>query len=444
MRSRHVFPRHTKADLPIAVAGDGPFIVDADGHRYLDACGGAAVSCLGHSDETLASAIRAQADALAYAHTSFFTTDPAEQLAERLAKLAPGDLNRTYFVSGGSEAMEAALKLARQFHMESEQPNRINIIARWQSYHGNTLGALSAGGNRWRRAQFEPMLSPAMHHVSPCNAYRGQLVGETDDAYGDRLASEFEAKIMELGAGTVAAFVAEPVVGATMGAVPPVDGYLRKMKSVCERYGILMILDEVMCGMGRTGTLFACEQDGVEPDMIAIAKGLGAGAQPIGALMVSDRIYDTLESGSGFFQHGHTYLGHPMACAVGNAVLERLIDDDVLGQVRPAGQRLRDALTARFGNHPHVGDVRGRGLFMGIEMVADRGTKQPFDPGFGLAAKIKKRAMTERLMCYPMSGTIDGQRGDHILLAPPFIIDETHIEMIVDRLSIAIEASLPN
>ncbi|MEM1376022.1 MAG: aspartate aminotransferase family protein [Pseudomonadota bacterium] len=444
MLSRHVFPRYTKAELPIAVGGDGPFIIDANGHRYLDACGGAAVSCLGHCDAHLTSVLRQQAEAMTYAHTSFFTSEPAERLAGRLANLAPGDLNRVYFVSGGSEAMEAALKLARQYYLEKGEPKRANIIARWQSYHGNTLGALSAGGNRWRRAQFEPMLSPAMHHVSQCNAYRGKHAGETDDAYGDRLAAELAAKIEDLGPATVAAFVAEPVVGATMGAVPPVDGYFRKMKAVCERYGVLMILDEVMCGMGRTGTLFACEQDGVDPDMIAIAKGLGAGAQPIGALMVSDRIYDAVENGTGFFQHGHTYLGHPMACAVGNAVLDRLIDDGVLERVTPMGQKLRDALSARFGNHPHVGNIRGRGLFIGLEIVKDRGTKQPFASSLGIATKIKKRAMAERLMCYPMSGTIDGQAGDHILLAPPFIIEDAHIAMIVDRLETAITDSFPH
>lgn len=443
MKSRHVFPRHTKADLPIAVGGDGPFIIDADGKRYLDACGGAAVSCLGHSDEKLKASLHQQVDRLAYAHTSFFTTDPAEELAERLANLSPGDLNRVYFVSGGSEAMESALKLARQFHMENGEPKRANIIARLQSYHGNTLGALSAGGNQWRRAQFEPMLSPAMHHVSPCNAYRGQEAGESDEAYTDRLAQELDDLIYDLGPETVAAFLAEPVVGATMGAVPPVAGYFRKMRAVCDKHGVLLVLDEVMCGMGRTGTLFACEQEGIAPDMIAIAKGLGAGVQPIGALLVSDRIYDAIESGSGFFQHGHTYLGHPMACAIGNAVLDRLVDDDVLGRVTPTGAKLRDALTARFGNHPNIGDIRGRGLFLGLELVDDRGTKEPMDPSLGVAAKVKKRAMAEGLMCYPMGGTIDGQRGDHILLAPPFIIADEHIAMIVDRLETAITASLP-
>ncbi|MEM1284526.1 MAG: aspartate aminotransferase family protein [Pseudomonadota bacterium] len=442
MRSRHAFPRHTKANLPVAVAGDGLFLIDADGKRYLDACGGAAVSCLGHSDAKLKAAIHDQAERLAYAHTGFFTTEPAEQLASRLASLSPGDLNRVYFVSGGSEAMESALKLARQYFMEIGRPERRHVIARWQSYHGNTLGALSTGGNRWRRAQFEPMLSSAMHHVSPCHVYRGKLPNETDQAYVDRLAAELDDMIQRLGPETVAAFVAEPVVGATMGAVPPVDGYFRAIKRVCDRHGVLLILDEVMCGMGRTGTLFACEQDGVVPDMIAIAKGLGGGYQPIGALLVSDRIYNALEAGTGFFQHGHTYLGHPMACAVGNAVLDRLVDDKVLDRVKPMGAKLNDALLGRFGNHPHVGDIRGRGLFLGLELVEDRSTKEPFDPKLGLAAKVKKAAMAEGLMCYPMGGTVDGESGDHILLAPPFIVDDEHIATIVNRLDMALEQSL--
>ena len=442
MRSRHVFPRHTKADVPVAVGGDGLFVIDAQGRRYLDACGGAAVSCLGHSDAKLKEAVHAQVESLAYAHTGFFTSDPAERLAERLAGLSPGDLNRVYFVSGGSEAMEAALKLARQYFMEIGQPERRNVIARWQSYHGNTLGALSTGGNRWRRAQFEPMLPGAMHHVSPCHAYRGKLPRETDAAYAERLAGELEDMIQRLGPETVAAFVAEPVVGATMGAVPPVDGYFRAVQAVCDRHGVLLVLDEVMCGMGRTGTLFACEQDGIVPDMIAIAKGLGGGYQPIGALMVSDRIYGALEAGTGFFQHGHTYLGHPMACAVGNAVLDRLIDDTVLDRVEPIGIDLKEALTGRFGDHPHVGDIRGRGLFLGLELVEDRATKEPFEPSLGLAARVKKAAMAEGLMCYPMGGTVDGERGDHVLLAPPFILEDRHIPMILDRLDMALEQAL--
>lgn len=434
MKSAHVFHRHTKADLPVAVKGDGAYIIDADGKRYLDASGGAAVSCLGHSDKTVVDAIKAQLDTLPYAHTGFFTTEAAETLADKLVEHAPDGIDRVYLLSGGSEAVEGALKLARQYFLEIGQAQRRHVIARWQSYHGNTLGALSAGGNRWRRSQFEPMLVGAMHHVSPCHAWRWKEADETDEQYADRLAQELDDKINDLGPDTVAAFVCEPVVGATMGAVPAVEGYLKKIKTVCERHGVLMILDEVMCGMGRTGWLYACLEDGVQPDMITIAKGLGAGYQPIGALLVSGQIFKAVEAGSGFFQHGHTYMGHPTACAAANAVLGRMIGDDLLSNVRVRGEELRTALTGRFGNHPNIGDIRGRGLFLGMEIVADRGTKEPFDPSRGINKTIKKRAMDEGLMCYPMGGTIDGQRGDHILLAPPFILTSDQVGEITDKL----------
>jgi adenosylmethionine-8-amino-7-oxononanoate aminotransferase len=439
MKSRHVFPRHTKADLPVAVAGDGAYLVDAEGKRYLDACGGAAVSCLGHSDPDVIAAIKRQLDTLAYAHTAFFTSQAAESLAEKLTSLAPEGIERVYFVSGGSEAMESAIKLARQYFLEIGQPKRRNVIARWQSYHGNTLGALSAGGNRWRRAQFEPFMVDAMHHVSPCHAWRYMAEGETEAGYADRLAAELEAKILELGPDTVAAFLAEPVVGATMGAVPPVEGYFRKIKAVCDKYGVLLVLDEVMCGMGRTGTLFACEQDGVAPDMIAIAKGLGAGYQPIGALLVAGKIYDAIEAGTGFFQHGHTYIGHPVATAAAGAVLDKIAAPEMLAQVRKQGATLIDSLSARFGQHPFVGDIRGRGLFVGLELVADRQTKTAFPVADRIAARIKAQAMSNGLMCYPMSGTIDGENGDHILLAPPFIITDGQIDELVEKLDLSLK-----
>lgn len=434
MKSRYVFPRHTKADLPIAVSGEGVYLFDESGKRYLDASGGAAVSCLGHSDPDVIAAIKAQAETLAYAHTSFFTSQPAEALAEKLVNLAPEGIKRVYYVSGGSEAVESAIKLSRQYFLEIGQPARRNIIGRWQSYHGNTIGALSAGGNRWRREQFSPFMVETMHHVSPCRAWRDKGEGESDEAYGDRLAAELEAKILELGPETVAAFLAETVVGATMGVVPPVEGYFRKIKAVCDRYGVLLILDEVMCGMGRTGTLFACEQDGIAPDMVTIAKGLGAGYQPIGALLVSGKIYDAIEAGTGFFQHGHTYIGHPIATATALAVLDKISRPEMLAQVRERGDQLKSGLQARFGQHPHVGEIRGRGLFVGLELVEDRQTKRPFAPEKKLAARIKSVAMVRGLACYPMSGTVDGSEGDHILLAPPFIVTPEQIDSIIDIL----------
>ncbi len=438
----HVFPRHTKIRTATAVAGDGPYIIDSTGKRYLDASGGAAVSCLGHSNDVVREAVKSQLDKLAWAHTSFFTSEPAEQLADMLIERAPAGIERVYFVSGGSESTEAAMKLARQYFLEKGEPNRRHIIARWQSYHGNTLGALAAGGNRWRRKQFEPFLIAAMHHIDPCYYYRWAEDGEAPEAYGLRMANQLEEKIRELGEDSVAAFIVEPVVGATLGAVAAEAGYFKRVRDICDRYGVLLILDEVMCGMGRCGTLFASEAEGIAPDMVCIAKGLGAGIQPIGALLCSAQIYSAIEKGSGFFQHGHTYLGHPAACAAGVAVLQEMERMDLLANVNTMGAKLKSALEARFGQHSNVGDVRGRGLFIGIELVADKNTKQPFDPSLKLHADIKKRALADGLLCYPMGGTVDGLAGDHILLAPPFIIEEEHVGEIVDKLNAAINAAL--
>ncbi|WP_396330834.1 aspartate aminotransferase family protein [Burkholderia anthina] len=436
-----VFHRAPRATLPVAVAGDGIEIVDSTGKRYIDACGGAAVSCLGHSNQRVIDAIKRQAQQLPYAHTSFFTTEVAEELADRLVDAAPAGLEHVYFVSGGSEAIEAALKLARQYFVEKGEPSRRHFIARRQSYHGNTLGALAIGGNAWRREPFLPLLIEA-HHVSPCYAYRDQLAGETDEAYAQRLADELEQKIVELGAENVAAFVAETVVGATAGAVPPVRTYLKKIRAVCDKYGVLLILDEIMSGMGRTGHLFACDEDGVAPDLLTIAKGLGAGYQPIGATLVSDRIYRTIVDGSGFFQHGHTYLGHATACAAALEVQRVIAEDKLLDNVKARGEQLRASLREHYGTHPHVGDVRGRGLFVGVELVRDRDTKATFDPALKLHAAVKREAMQRGLMVYPMGGTIDGVHGDHILIAPPFICTAQQIDTIVERLSGAIDAAL--
>lgn len=432
----HVFPRNSKAPPPQVSRGEGAYLYDEAGKAYLN-CGDAAVSCLGHGDLHVTQAIKDQLDRVAFAHTGFFTSEPAERLADKLVSVAPEGLDRVYFVSGGSEAMESALKLARQYFIEVGQPQRTRVIARRQSYHGNTLGALATGGNAWRRAPFAPLLMD-VSHVSPCYAYRGKEDGESDGSYVDRLIAELEVEIARFGSENVMAFVAEPVVGATLGAVPSVGDYFRRVREVCDRHGILLILDEVMCGMGRTGTLFASEQLGIAPDICAVAKGLGAGYQPIGAMLCTAKIHDTIRDGSGFFQHGHTYLGHPVACAASLAVLERLLDDGVLGAVTPAGDKLRAALLARLGQHPHVGDIRGVALFQGIELVRDRETKEPFDPSDKVNARLKKAAFDAGLICYPMGGTLDGQRGDHVLLAPPFIITDAQVEELADKLTSAI------
>ena len=370
---------------------------------------------------------------------AFFTSEPAEALADYLIERAPGDLDRVYFVSGGSEAVEASLKLARQYFVEIGQPQRRHLIARRQSYHGNTLGALAVGGNAWRREQFQPLLIET-HHIAPCYPYRDKRDDETPLAYGQRVADELEAKIQTLGADTVCAFICEPVVGATAGAVPAVAGYLQRIREICDRYGVLLIFDEVMCGMGRTGTLYACEQDGVAPDIMVIAKGLGAGYQPIAAMLASKKIYDAIYNGSGFFQHGHTYMGHPVACAAALAVQKVIKQENLLANVQKQGETLQQVLNQRFGQHPYIGDIRGRGLFIGLEFVADRERKTPFDPALQLHTKIKKAAMAQGLLCYPMGGTIDGKNGNHVLFAPPFIIDDSHVEELVDKFTKATEA----
>ncbi len=437
----HVFHRMPADRLPTAVAGDGPYLIDSEGRRYLDASGGAAVSCLGHSHARVREAIQEQAGRLAFAHSAFFTNEPMERLADHLVDAAPGDLDRVYFVTGGSEAIEAALKLAHQYHQEAGEGHRRYFIARRQSYHGNTLGALAVGGNQWRRKQYSPILMD-VEHIDPCYAYREQQPEESDEAYGERAAEALEERIAAVGADQVIAFVAETVVGATLGAVPPAPGYFKRVREICDRHGILLILDEVMCGMGRTGTLFACEQDGVVPDIVAIAKGLGAGYQPIGAMLCRPPIYDRIVEGSGFFQHGHTYLGHATACAGALAVQQTIAEEDLLTNVRDKGALLRQRLEARFGNHPYMGDIRGRGLFLGIELVADRGSKAPLDPALKLHGRVKRQAMEAGLICYPNGGTIDGRLGTHILLAPPFIIDDDHVEEIVDKLDQALTGAL--
>lgn len=438
----NVFHRSPRQQLPTVVEGRGIELVDSTGKRYLDASGGAAVSCLGHSHPEVVRAIQQQLDHIAYAHTSFFTNEPAEQLATTLAQAAPGDLNHVFFVSSGSEAIEASLKLARQYFVERGETQRKHFIARRQSYHGNTLGALAIGGNAGRRQPFLPLLVAA-HHVSPCYAYREQGAQEDDAQYAQRLAAELEAKILELGPETVAAFVAETVVGATAGALAPVGDYLKRIRAVCDRYGVLLILDEVMSGMGRTGHLFACDEDGVAPDIIAIAKGLGAGYQPIGAMIASTRIYDTIVGGSGFFQHGHTYVAHVAACAGALAVQRVIQEEHLLDNVKERGEQLRQLLREKFSDHPHVGDVRGRGLFVGVEFVQDRSSKAAFDPRLKVYAQLKASGMQHGLLTYPSGGTVDGVRGDHVLLAPPFICTETDIEVIGERFLKAVQAVLP-
>ena len=439
MAPGHIFHRAARSRPPIVTGGEGIWLIDAEGRRYIDACGGAAVSCLGHGHPAIVQAIAEQAGRIAYAHSGFFTTEPAEELAAMIAQAAPGALDRVWFTGSGSEAIEAAIKLARQYHLERGEPGRTRLIARRQSYHGNTLGALAAGGNAWRRAPYESLLAEVAL-IDPCFAYRHALPGETPEAYGARAAQALEEELIRLGPDTVMAFLAETVVGATAGAVPPAPGYLKHIREICDRYGVLLILDEVMCGAGRTGWFLACEEDGVVPDMVTLAKGLGAGYQPIGALLCTTEMHRTIADGSGAFQHGQTYGAHAIGCAAALAVQKVMCDEGLLIRVRETGDHLHRRLGERFGQHPHIGDIRGRGLLQAIELVADRASKAPFDPALQLHARIKAEAFARGLMVYPGGGTIDGRSGDHVLLAPPFITSPAEIDMIVDRLGEVVDA----
>jgi len=428
---------------PVAVGGDGIYLHLADGTRIIDASGGAAVACLGHGNRRIAKAIGSQAATMAYAHTGTFSSQPAEDLAHIVLDGEPGGLAYAYFCSSGSEGTEASLKLARQYFVEIGQPQRVHFIARRQGYHGNTLGALAAGGNMMRRALYEPILSPAFSLVSPCFAYRFQNQGESDEQYVDRLADELEAEFQRLGPDTVAAFLAETVVGATTGCVTALPGYFGRVREICDRHGALLILDEVMCGMGRTGTMHAWEQEGIAPDLEVVAKGLGGGYQPIGGVLIGRKVVAAINAGSGGFMHGHTYQAHPVACEAALEVQRIIRDDNLLENVRAMGARLETALVERFGNHRHVGDIRGRGLFWALEFVVDRATKQEFDPTMKVNERVKRAALERDVAIYPMGGTIDGRRGDHVVIAPPYIATAAEIDTIVERVGAAVDATLP-
>ena len=443
MQHSHILHRQLNTQLPVAARGDGAYIYDSSGKSYLDACGGAAVSCLGHSHPKVVEAITQQIRQLPYAHTAFFTNQSSEALAEFLVSKAPDNIEHVYFVSGGSEAMESALKLARQYFVEKGEHSRKKFIARKQSYHGNTLGALAVGGNQWRRRPFEDLLID-VDHIDTCYAYRDQRINESLEDYGLRVANQLDERIKAIGAENIIGFIAEPVVGATAGVLVPAPGYFKRIRQICDDHGILLILDEVMCGMGRTGTVFACDQEKISPDILTIAKGLAGGYQPLGAMLCSASIYSVFASGSGVFQHGHTYIGHATACAAGLAVQQVIEEEGLLENVNAMGEKLHQRLVERFNDHPYVGDIRGRGLFRAIELVSNRATKAPIDPSAKIHAAIKRNAMDLGLVCYPNGGTINGVEGDQVLLAPPYLINAQQIDEIVSKLGDAVDRSLKN
>ena len=428
---------------PTAVGGEGNYLIDDAGKRYLDACGGAAVSCLGHDNAKVREVLKAELDNIAFAHSGFFTNQPAEELAQFLIDRAPKGtgLGRIMYLGSGSEAMEAALKLARQYHLERGEPKRSNIIARAPSYHGNTLGALATGGHAGRREPFQPLLMN-VSHIDAAYEYRMRREGEAGADFALRMANLLEEEIQRLGAETVMAFVAEPVVGASLGTQPAPMGYFKRIREICDTYGILFIADEVMCGMGRTGSLFALEQEGIAADITTLAKGLGAGYQPIAAVMAAENVIRIIKDGSGTLWNGHTYMSHAIATAGALAVQQVIEEENLLSNVCMRGEQLREGLQTRLGQNPHVGDIRGRGLFWTAELVEDSATKKPFEATLGLAPKIQKIALDLGLMCYPSQGCADGTLGDHVLLAPAYTSTREEIEAICDLITQAIETAL--
>lgn len=436
----HVLRRVLTGNQPVIVKGEGAFLIDESGKRYLDACGGAAVSSLGHDNAAVRAAVAKQMQTLSFAHTGLFTNQPAEDLADYLIAHAPKGTGegRVMYLGSGSEAMEAALKLARQYHLENGQPERARIIARMPSYHGNTLGALAVSGHAGRRAPFAPLLVD-VEHIDAAYAYRFQHDGESEADFALRMANQLEERILTLGPETVAAFVAEPVVGASLGSQPAPAGYFKRIREICDTYGVLYIADEVMCGMGRTGSLFALEQEGIAADITTMAKGLGAGYQPIAAVMAAEKVMAPLLAGSGKLWNGHTYMSHAVATAGALAVMREIDGRNLLADVRNLGARLEAGLRAALQDHPHVGDIRGRGLFWTVEMVADRATKAPFDVTRNLAGRVLKAAMDAGVICYPSQGCADGTSGDHVLLAPCFTSTPEEIDLIVATMAETID-----
>ncbi|MCA5967996.1 aspartate aminotransferase family protein [Pseudomonas syringae pv. syringae] len=422
----------------LAVGGKGCWLEDATGKLYLDTCGGVAVSSLGHNHPRIIAAFERETKKLAWAHAGSFTTHAAEALAERLVA-ASGGLARAQFLSGGSEVMELAMKVAFQYQCERGLPNKSMFISRLQSYHGSTLGTLSISGNPQRQSVFGRLLPPA-EFVSPCYAYRDQRPDEDEEQYATRLADELDQKIRTLGSENVAAFFAETVVGSTSGAVPAVQGYFRKIKAVCDQHDVLLILDEVMAGMGRTGQMFAYADEGIVPDMVAVGKGLAAGYMPISALLISDKVHSVMARGSGVLGNGQTHVNHPLACAIALEVQQVIVEDELLVNVRQRGEQLRSWLKENLADLDIIGDIRGRGLFVGVEFVQDRATKAPHKGGSVYATALKRQALERGLLIYPGSGTVQGVQGNHVLFAPPFITSEVELVQMVERFSAVVRA----
>ncbi len=433
-----LFPRNFKKQFPTAVRGEGSWIYSSDGQKYLDASGQAAVLSIGHGVQSIANAMAAQASQIAFAHTTQFHSEPAEKLAARLLAMAPPNFakGRVYFTSGGSEATETAIKLARQFHLESGAPEKFRVVSRRQSYHGSTLGAMSVSGNVARRAPYAPLL-PEWGHIAPCFCYHCPF----DKAFPDcnvACANDLDSFLVANDAATVSGFIFEPVVGATLGAAAPPDGYVQRISEICRKRGILLMADEIMTGMGRTGRPFAVQHWNLEPDLILVGKGIASGYAPLGAVLISSRVAEAFAKGSGAFQHGFTYQAHPVSTAAGNAVLDVLEKQNLFARVNVAAKELRDSL-APMTSHPNVGEIRGLGLLLGVEFVKDKSTREPFPKDQNIAEKIRQAMLQKHVLSYPTQGCVDGLRGDHILLAPPFILTAEESKLIADALRFGLE-----
>lgn len=412
----------------------------SNGQIILDACAGAAVAVIGHGNEEVTAALVEQAHKVSYVHTQAFTTPVAEELADIVLEGNTSGLEMAFFVGSGSEAVETAMKMARQYFYEKGETERVHFVGRKQSYHGNTLSTMAVGGNVARKAPYAPCLYSHVSHVTPPYAYRYKKDSETEDVFTARLLRELEDEFLGIGPEKVIAFVAEPVIGATAGCVTPPRGYLKGVRELCSKYGILLILDEIMCGTGRCGTYFAFEQEGVAPDIVTVAKGLGGGYAAISGVLVTGKVIDAIKNGTGAFMHGHTYQAHPLSCATALAVQKIIKRDRLVERCAKMGVLLEQKLRSELKGCKSVGEIRGRGLFWAVEFVKDQSTKETFDPKTSFGVKVQQAAFERGVAIYPGSGTVDGRNGDHVLLAPPFTVTEEQLDTICRVVREAVES----
>jgi adenosylmethionine-8-amino-7-oxononanoate aminotransferase len=431
MSGKHIFSRGA-AQLHEMVKGEGIYLWSKDGTRYIDGSSGPICVNIGHGVKEVTNAVWKQMEEVSYVHSSHFTTDSVKKCADKLVSLTPAKLKYVFFSCGGSEATESAAKMARQYYLQKGEPKRSKIIARWQSYHGNTLGALSMSGNIARRKRYVPMLLD-FPHIPPAYCYRCWF-GKTCDSCDLECARALETQIKASGPEYISAFIAEPVVGATLGTVPAPPGYFQMIREICDKHGILFIADEVMTGLGRTGKIWGIDHWNTIPDIIATAKGLAGGYLPLGATIASENVFEAFKEP---FAHGHTYGSHPVVCAAGLAVLEYMERNNLVERSKINGEYFHKKLEALY-DHQTVGDIRGMGIFAGIEFVKNKASKEPFDPSIGFNSKVVEQCYLNGLLVYPGSGTVDGIKGDHIQVAPPLVVTKKEIDEIVTLLDISI------